>query len=92
LILQHGWQPKRTFRHAQNGQVVPKWYSRCDHLREVLNIYVHFRVNQSAEQAQLSRVRDRPCDEPAGQVRRRDVPARYTDCRRPPRLMGLLLP
>ena len=36
LILQHGWQPKMTFRHPQNGQVVPKWYSHPDHLRKVL--------------------------------------------------------
>lgn len=38
MILQHGWQPKRTFRHAGNAQVVPKWYSLSDHLRKVLSI------------------------------------------------------
>jgi len=39
LILRHGWQPKRTFRHAWNAQVVPKWYSNLDHLRNVLSVY-----------------------------------------------------
>ncbi len=27
VILQHGWQRKSTSRHAQDSQVVPKWYS-----------------------------------------------------------------
>jgi hypothetical protein len=38
LILQHGWQPKRPFRHALDTQVVPNWYSLFDHLRKLLSV------------------------------------------------------
>jgi hypothetical protein len=35
VILQHGWQPKSTFRHPADIEVVPNWYSFFDHLRKV---------------------------------------------------------
>jgi hypothetical protein len=40
LILQHGWQPTGTFRHAGNIEVVPNWYSIFDHLLKVLSVYL----------------------------------------------------
>src|SRR5438034_3271469 len=35
VILQHGWQPKGLFRHAQHTGVVPNWYSLLDPLRNL---------------------------------------------------------
>jgi hypothetical protein len=33
VILRHGWQRTRHFRHARDTQVVPKWHSFSDSLR-----------------------------------------------------------
>ena len=35
VILQHGWQPKGLFRHAQHTGVVLNWYSLLDPLRNL---------------------------------------------------------